>query len=219
MYCTVTALFPLMIWALCLHMSLQRRGPSARLDLSCCQPCRCWCQVSGQKWAPHAALRYGHHSQSCHHPHATVTKDTADSCRGQQHPATVTFKGQNCPATDCQQNNFPTLGSFSICDAVTFLSTWLITLKYSIIIIIMDVIQQSEASAVVQWTEFEAHWGSPQGLAAEDDILSSWWIHCSFNSTLRKEQRNCTHDTEIKSNQGEFTKVILSSKSVFRWTD
>ncbi|KAM7379112.1 hypothetical protein PAMP_004684 [Pampus punctatissimus] len=38
LYCNCS--IPLMIRALCLHMGLQRRGASAKLDLSYCQPCR-----------------------------------------------------------------------------------------------------------------------------------------------------------------------------------
>lgn len=89
MYCTVTAIFPPhKAGPLSPCGSPEKRGTSARMDLSCCQPTHFGCQVPGQIAAPHAGLRYGHHSQSCHHPHAIVTTDTTVSCRGQQHPAT-----------------------------------------------------------------------------------------------------------------------------------
>lgn len=111
MYCTVTALFPLMKTSpLSPCGPAEKRGAGARMDLSCCQATCFWCQVSGQRPAPHAGLRYGHHSQSCHHPHAIVTKDAAFSCRGQQHPARDTSRGQNCPANESQPSSFSHTG-------------------------------------------------------------------------------------------------------------
>lgn len=116
-YFTLTALFPLMTRALCLHMGFQGR-----------ERCQCqdffllllfWCQVSGQRPPLHAALHYGHHSQSSHDPHVTVSKDGTVSCRGQQHPAT----GLNCPTTDSRLNFSPHWAYFprlAICYTVTF---------------------------------------------------------------------------------------------------
>lgn len=111
-----------------------------------------WCQVLGQRPAPHAGLRYGQQSQSCHHPPAIVTKDAAVSCRGQQHPATNTSRGQNCPANESQQNSFPILSSFSTAHNLWYseLPSKLIKWHDSI----LD-LKHQEAAVMLWWTEYE----------------------------------------------------------------